>query len=761
MYCLLLVAMYVFRDRNTPIPRFTWLVPLTNNFNALIAICTAVLAWGRYKVMRDPTSYWIGAGFWSAAVALLLWLLSWPGLTPGGHQVLGHTVSTSAYATLCLHIIMGLNLLAAVLIRHPKDDDLAGWRWAVGTLGWAFCTLAVASAIVTFDRSLPVLVRGDGSLTPLCVALGITVVLLNVTGAAASAEQYRRSGDDLLSYAAIVQSSIAFTFSTALLTANRYNLWLLLARFVTEWSFLVLIFGLLADYVHLFGREKQKTEALRESEAQFHTLGDSIPQLTWMANADGWIFWYNRRWYEYTGTTPAHMEGWGWQSVHDPTELPKVLERWRASIDGGQPFEMVFPLRGADGVFRPFLTRVLPMKNADGTVIRWFGTNTDISEQKKTEQVLRRQAELLRLSFDAVIVWRLDEGIETWNRGAERLYGFAESDALDRATHDLLQTVFPKPLPKIESELKDKGYWEGELQHVTRDGRTVTVLTRWQLLHDSTGIDRVLEINRDISERKRADQDLRDSEQRYRDLSQQLDMRVRQRTAQLQAVNKELEAFSYSVSHDLRAPLRTLEGFSQALLGSASGIDGKSQHYLDRIRAATQRMRNLIDGLLQLSRTTRAELQLSNVNLSDLANSIAEELRTTEPERNVQIHVEPGLGAVGDARLLGSALQNLIGNAWKYTAQRDPAIIEFGRMNHGSSATFFVRDNGAGFDMNQGEKLFTPFQRLHRESEFQGTGIGLANVQRIIARHHGRIWAEATPEQGATFYFELGKVTSD
>lgn len=225
----------------------------------------------------------------------------------------------------------------------------------------------------------------------------------------------------------------------------------------------------------------------------------------------------------------------------------------------------------------------------------------------------------------------------------------------------------------------------------------------------------------------------------------------------LEEANKELQPFSYSVSHDLRGPLRTMDGFSQALLEDHSeNLDEKGRHYLTRIRTAAQRMGLLIDDLLQLSRLTRIEMRARPVDLSAMAMELIGELRDSEPGRDVEVRVEPGLEALGDPGLLQVALQNLFSNAWKFTSRREHAVIEFGVLNDQPGPVFFVRDNGAGFDMQYANHLFSPFQRLHADEEFKGTGIGLATVQRIIRRHVGRIWAEAAQGQGATFYFQLG-----
>ncbi|OUL19269.1 GAF domain-containing protein [Nostoc sp. 106C] len=226
---------------------------------------------------------------------------------------------------------------------------------------------------------------------------------------------------------------------------------------------------------------------------------------------------------------------------------------------------------------------------------------------------------------------------------------------------------------------------------------------------------------------------------------------------ELQAVNKELEAFSYSVSHDLRAPLRSIDGFSQALLEDyQEQLDETGQNYLRRIRLATQRMGQLIDDLLNLSRLMRSEMQLEPVDLSLLAKVIYKELQESQPERQVDCVIQPGLIAQGDSRLLQMMLTNLLENAWKFTSKHTQAKIEFGTMpQENGIPIYFIRDDGAGFDMAYANKLFGPFQRLHRIDEFPGTGIGLAIVQRIVHRHGGRVWAEGVVEQGATFYFTL------
>jgi len=246
------------------------------------------------------------------------------------------------------------------------------------------------------------------------------------------------------------------------------------------------------------------------------------------------------------------------------------------------------------------------------------------------------------------------------------------------------------------------------------------------------------------------------SQEEVRGMNAELERRVAERTRQLEAANRELESFAYAVSHDLRAPLRSMSGFSQILKESApAGLDEQSRHYLQRIQDASQRMSSLIDDLLGLSRINSSEMTPRPVDLGQVAAEAAAAVRERNPGRDVRLQIAPDMLVRGDARLLRIAMENLLSNAWKYTARSVPAEVEVGVQSSETGPVYFVRDNGVGFDMAYASKLFVPFQRLHPESEFPGSGIGLVTVQRILARHGGRIWAESRPGHGTTFFFTL------
>jgi PAS domain S-box-containing protein len=373
-------------------------------------------------------------------------------------------------------------------------------------------------------------------------------------------------------------------------------------------------------------------------------------------------------------------------------------------------------------------------------------------ERLQADAKVREQASILDSAQNAIVIRDLQHKILYWNQGAERLYRWTAAEALGQSVLGLMH--HPADFSRAMDQLLATGEWAGELRQVDHDGLPLAVEGHWTLVHDDLGAPTsVLAINTDIRERKQAQEEILR-------LNAGLEERVRQRTTQLQAANQELESFSYSVSHDLRTPLSTIAGFSQ-LLAKVDGnnVSEKGKHYLNRICAGAKQMGELIEGLLSLAQLNHGQIKLENVDLSAIAKQVEQACREREPERQVQVHIQEGLHAHGDPRLLSAVLQNLLGNAWKFTAKQALARIEFcSKLGADGDTIFFVKDNGAGFDMAFVDKLFGTFQRLHSHEEFSGTGVGLATVKRIIGRHEGRVWAESKLNEGATVYFTLGKL---
>jgi PAS domain S-box-containing protein len=372
---------------------------------------------------------------------------------------------------------------------------------------------------------------------------------------------------------------------------------------------------------------KRAEEAVRENERQFRLLADSISNLAWWANGDGYITWYNRRWYEYTGTTPEEMEGWGWQRVHDPQMLPAVLERWRSSIATGEPFEMEFPLRAADGNFRWFLTRIMPLKDSAGKVQRWFGTNTDISEAREAREVLTRsKAELERL--------------------------------------------------------------------------------------------------------------------------------VEERTAKLQELVGELEHFSYSIIHDMRAPLRAMQGFAELLEETTTvGRESDAREYLSRIKNAAARMDLLITDALDYNRAVRKELVLTPVD----PGALLREILASYPEfqsAKAQIEIAAPLPWVlGNQTGLTQCFSNLLGNAAKFVKAGQMPQIRVWAESANGWVRLCVEDRGIGIPVAMQPRIFDMFSRGHQD--YPGTGIGLALVRKVMERMGGKVTVESEEGKGSRFWLSL------
>ncbi len=376
----------------------------------------------------------------------------------------------------------------------------------------------------------------------------------------------------------------------------------------------------------------------------------------------------------------------------------------------------------------------------------------EIAERQQTEEKLSQAVQRLNAHMDnsplAVIEFDAAFRVIRWSKEAERVFGWTRVEVLGKSLSQM-KWVFEEDIAQVNRVSDD--FVSGETprtlnvnRNYRKDGSVITCEWYNSAIYNSDGkMVSVLALVNDITQRQLAEESLK----RY--------------ARELEEANKELESFSYSVSHDLRAPLRTLNGFSEMVLEDCAGkLDEQDRDYLNRIRNASQLMSQLIDDILRLSRIGRAEMICFDVDLSGTAQSIVDELKSSAPERKLIVTIQPGLKTYGDQALLKIMLQNLLENAWKYTGKKEQAEIIFGCRDYNEEETFFVQDNGAGFNMKFADKLFQPFQRMHAKEEYGGTGIGLAIVQRIIRRHGGRIWAEAEVGKGATFFFTIPQQAS-
>ena len=447
----------------------------------------------------------------------------------------------------------------------------------------------------------------------------------------------------------------------------------------------------------------------------------------------------------------------GWIELSAPVQP----DGSRAEISGREKLEdaargtkPVFEWTYRDGQGREVIceTRLTRLPPPYASLLR--ASIVDISERKRVEMALRESEAKYLTAFRTCpgslsISNREDGRYLEVNDAYERLFGYSRHEVIGRSALQLGIWVDPSDRQRLVAELarnprvdgfeasfrrKDGGVWLGELsaEAVGFAGAQWLVVAL-----------------RDVSRQKQAEHEIRV-------LNAELEQRVQRRTAELEAANDELESFSYSVSHDLRTPVRSIQGFAQALLDEyGAELPEPGLRYLERIRGATERMAHLIDDLLKLARVARLELVTQPVDLTAMAREVIEQRQCADPQRQVQAEIEEGLVAHCDARLMRVVLENLIDNAWKFTSQTPMARIEFGH-KPGSGDVFRVQDNGAGFDVGLAHKLFVAFQRLHAADDFPGTGIGLATVQRIIHRHGGRIWAEGSIGRGASFLFTLG-----
>lgn len=517
---------------------------------------------------------------------------------------------------------------------------------------------------------------------------------------------------------------------------------------------LAIVFAVISAVLGFYSVHRQETEArVRESEARFRKLLDSAPDAIVIVDQNGCINLINNQAEKWFGYSREELLGKS-IDVLVPEQFRERHLHYRQNYltnPVARPMAAETELYGLrkDGTEFPVEISLSPLQTGKGLLVT--SVIRDITARKHTEHLQRLvQARYKDLVNNLPVgVYRKTPGTDgQFIEINQAMVNIFEAESVQQLLSHPVSDLYCNPADrkKFSDKVLRESSVNGEELHLkTLRGKAFTAANTAVKTTDHAGNIYIDGIVQDISARKEGELRI-----------QQLNNILRARSTALEATNRELEAFSYSVSHDLRAPLRAIDGFSRVLLNDyAERLDERGRDRLSRVRTAAQHMATLIDDLLKLARVSRAELNRQPVNLTELANEVIEDISAGAERRKVNFSVQPDLITNGDVSLLRVVMDNLLGNAWKFTSQCDEATIQVGGKANGSDFIYFVSDNGAGFDMAYASKLFGAFQRLHDTGEFPGTGIGLATVQRVIHKHGGRIWAESAVGRGATFYFSL------
>ncbi len=508
-------------------------------------------------------------------------------------------------------------------------------------------------------------------------------------------------------------------------------------------------------------------ESLKKSEDQYRTFANSLPQLAWMANADGWIYWYNERWYDYTGTTLEETQGWGWEKVHHPEHIERVLDFAKTAWSSNEPFELEFPLRRGDGVYRWFLTRVFPVKDDAGNLMFWVGTNTDIHDQLEVQKALKQsEAQLKQLAdFMPQIVWSTDPNgyHDFYNK---RWYEFTGLTFQQSRNKGWSQVLHPDDVNRTRDiwarSLQTGDLYEVEYRMRRHDGQYRWLLARAMPLRDESGI---------ISRWFGTCTDIHDQ----RLLADTLELKVTERTRDLQSansnlqrINEELRQFNYIASHDLQEPIRKIRIFADRIkIQDYETMSEASRTFLDKIFHSSDHLSVLFKDLLEFINIQR-EMPFTLVDLGTIIREVELDLEQVIREKQATIRREELPTIKGIPLQIYQLFYNLIHNSLKFSASDTAPIIQIrvqelpppeeitlGLPSDKLYHHLVVSDNGMGFEQEYADRIFVLFKRLHNKHAFKGTGVGLALCKKVVENHQGKIWAESVRDSGAVFHILL------
>jgi PAS domain S-box-containing protein len=750
------------------------------------AITVFGVVWLTRRFSLDRRSLIIAMAFLAAGILTILRLLAFPEMPSmsGPSEDIDH----SLYLTVFLRYTIGVAMLGSVFTRKERQVSKKGIRVAI--FATAAYVVAVSAIVLVPGSPLPSLQQGGILLHPGFIEIESGAIAVSYVAAFGYAWIAARENDSryaLVSIGMILYAQAGFAFMEDPTSEDAV---FLVGRATALVGFFLVFLAVMKTslyhpYVKLekatrdFDLAKsevtKKTEemralaqdlterrlveaALRKSEKSYRDLVETATEGIWRIDENTTTLLVNQQMAEMLGYKVEEIEGKAMSEFVEPSArqtYDQHMERRRKGTK--ERYELPFIRK--DGQEIHTLISATPAFDEMGDFKGSIAFVTDITERKRSEDALRASERMLfrfLVDLPVGIVVSDPKGRPLFsNDKAKQILGTrVDTGIADDAVIASLEGYvagtdrsYPVERSPMTRALNGESSMVDDVE-IRRRGESVQLEIWGAPVTDQNG--KVLYgivAFQDITERKK-------SEQMIVDLNKSLEIHAKR----LADINKELETFSYSVSHDLRAPLRTIDGFSTILLEHYAGaFDDKGKDYLNRVKAGCRRMGQLIDDMLKLSRITRDEMTWEKVDLSKIARSVLAEIRKAQPERKVKLSVEDGLVVHGDARLYRILMTNLLENAWKFCQKQPRPVIEFGVTTINGERIFFVRDNGAGFDMKHAGKLFVPFQRLHSSVEFAGTGIGLATAQRIVYRHGGRIWAEGEVGKGATFYFTEGR----
>lgn len=809
-----------------------WYAPLMYGLVGLAAMCVSLLAIGQYPTFRAPALYWVATGLAAATILSVFFILTSPGLGPGGQALIARLANTSTWIALTQLTVLSLALLAAVLIEWPGEKLRAGRWWLYSVAAWLVLVILGGSVLVGLERYLPALTGPAANPSPFLLAWNGVLVLLFAAGVVLSTRRYLLTGERPFAHTALAQVALALVALTGLVAAQRHDLAYYLGPALLVGAFLILMFGQLSELVARLRGEQDKAreaqasaEALRESEAKYRGLTDSIADAFFAADQDLNCTFWNKACEELTGISSREALGKSLlEALPEPADRARTGEFYRTVLGTRQPRTMLNAYRLRE---RDYFLEMTAYPTAYGLVVfardvtervrveaemrrlnvglryraqRFEGANeklrianenleNEIAERKRAEDALRRREAVLAQAGQMAHLgaWEIEfrdpqdpsANSLTWSDEVYRIFGYDPAEVA--ITNELLtERVHPDDRPRIASTIEQaiasKRPSNVEYRIVRPDGTERIVREHGEITFDDEGKPiRMVGSVQDITEQVRAKESLQKAMRLVEHLNQELgreaaqvhaasdhlsDLLAREQSVrgELEATNKELEAFVYSVSHDLRAPLNLIGEFSRMMLEDyGRELPEESLELMRLIRENAAATIRLVEDLLALSRTSRLALKKENVEMQDLVRQVWEDLVGAEDGRQIEIKWGPLPAASADPILIKQVWVNLISNALKFTRPRPVAHIEIGSDEKEGETVYYIKDDGVGFDGTDTERLFRAFQRLHHPDEFEGTGVGLAIVERIVRRHGGSVCAEGAVDQGAAFYFTLGK----